>query len=178
MNVGLRDLTENRTVVTNSIAAITSIVLKDDLHYEYSIVLVNEIGESSESDPVDICKFTACYAVFFTFFPLYAKYIVTSDVRSASICQAGSTMYIIQCAYVTGSNGRGCVYCITEPSQENVTGTIARTNLNGVVVELANGYNEVVVYDWENDNTTGILPIRKIDTTITCQATEITGMLQ
>ena len=92
---------------------------------------------------------------------------VTTDVQNVNIfCQAvTSRTYLIQCSYVEGSDARGCAYSISAAGVESVTGTIARNNTEGVIVELANisCYN-VLVYDWERDGTIGTLPV-PIDST-------------
>ena len=43
----------------------------------------------------------------------------------------------------------------------NITGTIEKTNFKGYLnISNIGCYKEVLVYDWESDNNTGILPIR------------------
>ena len=52
-----------------------------------------------------------------------------------------------------------------------MTGTIARNDSDGVQVQLVNGYSVLLAYDWENDNTTGTLPVKPLDndsSTIMC----------
>ena len=90
--------------------------------------------------------------------------IVTTDVQSVSICRVSGTTYSVQCGYVMGSDARGCVYVIMgDDVMGNVTGTIARGNSGGETVDLADPscFSEVLAYDWESDNTTGTLPIRR-----------------
>ncbi len=93
---------------------------------------------------------------------VHCDLVVTTDVQSVSICLVGGTTYSIQCSYVMGSNARGCVYFIMGTAVGNVTGAIVRSNSEGVTVELPtlDGYNEVLAYDWESDNSTGTLPIK------------------
>ena len=109
--------------------------------------------------------------------------LATTDVQSVSICLVRGTTYLIHCNYVMGSDARGCVYVITgDDVMGNVTGTIARSNSIGVIAELADGntYSEIFAYDWENDNSSGSLPVLEsilsIETCpITTTATIITG---
>ena len=109
---------------------------------------------------------------------------VTTDVQSVRInCRVeGTNYYVIQCSYVEGSDARGCVYSIM-----GQIGAIARSNSEGVTVELVNatgyndevfmydwesngttGYNEVFAYDWESDGTIGTIPVT-VDSTTTIE---------
>ena len=100
---------------------------------------------------------------------------VTSDVQSVKICRVeGTNYYVIQCSYVEGSDARGCVYSIM-----GGVGAIARSNSEGVTVELADVicYNEVLVYDWENDGSIGTLPA-PLDSTSTITINALVSSLQ
>ena len=89
---------------------------------------------------------------------------MTTDVQSVTVSRRNNGTYSIQCSYITGSDARGCVYILVSGVEGvgNITGTIERTNSEGLVIELHNAscYSEVLAYDWERDNTTGSLPIR------------------
>ena len=78
------------------------------------------------------------------------------------MCRKEETIYSIQCSYIKGSNAQGCIYVLVGMVMGNITGTIRRTSSEGNLVTISNigYYKEVLVYDWESDNTIGILPIR------------------
>ena len=91
-----------------------------------------------------------------------SQLIVTTDVQGASICRVEDTRTnLVQCSYVEGSDARGCTYTISAAGVQTANGTIARNNTVGMMVELVatSGYDELVLYDLENDGTTGTLPI-------------------
>ena len=100
------------------------------------------------------------------------------------MCRREETIYSIQCSYINGSNAQGCIYVLVGMVMGNITGTIRRTSSERDVVTISNigYYKEVLVYDWESDNTIGILPIRgNISFNETCPVTGnnyyISGML-
>ena len=91
---------------------------------------------------------------------------MTTDVQDIIISHIRGSNYFIQCSYITGSDARGCEYTLVSKVKgvENITGNIERTNSEGVMVEVrtASCYSgEVLAKDWERDNTTGILPVRR-----------------
>ena len=70
--------------------------------------------------------------------------------------------YSIKCRFITGSDARGCVYTLVGvEGVENITGTIERTNSEGVVINDATCFREILAYDWENDNSTGSVSIMR-----------------
>ena len=90
------------------------------------------------------------------------------------MCSREETIYSIQCSYINGSNAKGCIYVLVGMVMGNITGTIRRTSSEGDVVTISNigYYKEVLAYDWESDNTIGILPIRgNINFNETCPVT-------
>ena len=92
---------------------------------------------------------------------LFYKLLFTTDVQNVRICQVeDSNSYLIQCGYVTGSDARGCSYCLLSDSQAKLNGTIDRSNSGGAGFDI-NSYSELLAYDWEIDNTTGTLSVRE-----------------
>ena len=89
--------------------------------------------------------------------------IVTTDVQNVTLSRREGTIYSIQCSYINNSNAQGCVYVLVSMVVGNITGTIERTSSGGDLVTISNigCYKEVLAYDWEDDNTTGTLPIRE-----------------
>ena len=87
--------------------------------------------------------------------------VVTTDVQSVSVNKENDTTYSIKCSYISGSDARGCVFILVGGVEgvANITGIINRTSSERVLVELISVDNiiELLVFDLENDNTTGNL---------------------
>ncbi len=85
-------------------------------------------------------------------------------MEEVRLCLVEDTTYSIQCSYISGSNARGCVFILVGGVEgvANITGVINRTSSEGVRIEVPNisNYREVLAFDLESDNTTGILPVR------------------
>ena len=81
-------------------------------------------------------------------------------MEGVSLCLVEDTTYSIKCSYISGSDARGCVFILVGGVEgvTNITGIINRTSSEGVLVELISLNNiELLVFDLENDNTTGNL---------------------
>ena len=89
---------------------------------------------------------------------------MTTDVQDVRIIWRNRNTFSIQCSYITGSDARGCVYTLVSGVKgvANITGTVERNQLDGVVALVnANQYVEVLAYDWESDDSFGNISIRR-----------------
>ena len=90
-------------------------------------------------------------------------FVATTDVQNVSICQLNTTTYTIQCIYLNGSDSRGCVFILVsrEEEVEDITGTIPRSNHNGVAIELSDimDFNVVLAFDLEEGNAISTVPL-------------------
>ena len=84
------------------------------------------------------------------------------------MCLVGNNIYFIRCSFISGSNAQGCFFVLKSLREnvENITGNVLRTDPRGVQLTITNKnfpqfFNEVLAYDFENDNTIGTVPITK-----------------
>ena len=84
-------------------------------------------------------------------------------MQNVSICQLNATTYTIQCTYLNGSDSRGCVFVLVsrEEEVEDITGTIPRSNRDGVAIELSDimDFNVVLAFDLEEGNAISTVPL-------------------
>ena len=133
----------------------------ENSQYFYQVQVSNEYG-AMMSKPVEISEFHVAIVIASRL--LLINVVVTTDVQSVTVSRLERDTYSIQCNYITGSDAIGCVYTLVSNKKEvsDLSGTLKRTSLGGMVVEIPNVgcYREVLAYDLERDNTTGTLPIR------------------
>ena len=72
-----------------------------------------------------------------------------------------STTYSVRCGFLEGTIARGCVYFLSSAAQ-NWTGNIEKRS-SGVLIDLSDLHDlsesSLFAYDWEVDNSTGVIPI-------------------
>ena len=89
----------------------------------------------------------------------------TTDVQDVSICQKDDDTFSITCTYLSGSEGRGCIYTLVsrELDVENVTGTIYREDVTQTIgrnnIRDICRFGQVIARDWEENGIPGAIAI-------------------
>ena len=149
--------------------AINSSYISEDTEYSYIVEAVNALNISSAIKAKEFCMFIynlISLAIITT--ALYCL-IVTTDVQTAMAVISNRSV-TVNCSFISGSQSSGC-HVVVRNSTTDISCNISRLDGSAftskeIRIDFA---QEVLVYDWEKDESIGnlLIPVTMSTTAVT-----------
>lgn len=117
---------------------LNSSYIRENSQYSYTVEAVNSINVSNG---------------------IKARNLTTTDVELAMV-RVMCTSVIVNCTFILGSQSKGCSVELSPVETLNITRTKdSNTVQEEMVVPDITVVEEILVYDWEEDGSIGVLPV-------------------